>query len=156
MQQLESTLKHLESASIAELLVTYRDVTDKPATSRHKRHLIRSIAWALQARDSPALSSRARRRVAELVDPTDLRVSTATDIPGRPPSRRGKPIPGTVICRPYKGELLHVRVIEGGFEYEGQSFGSLSAVAKHITGSHWNGNLFFGLPSSPVKKKDHV
>ena len=38
-----------------------------------------------------------------------------------------------------------VEVTATGFTYEGQLFGSLSAVAKHITGTHWNGLLFFGL-----------
>jgi len=38
-----------------------------------------------------------------------------------------------------------VMVLDGGFEYLGRKFRSLSAVAKHITGTKWNGPLFFGL-----------
>ena len=55
------------------------------------------------------------------------------------------PLPGTVLTREYKGREVRVRVLEKGFEYEGQPYRSLSAVAKAITGSHWNGRLFFGL-----------
>jgi hypothetical protein len=38
-----------------------------------------------------------------------------------------------------------VKVLPNGFDYEGQTYRSLSAVAKAVTGSHWNGHLFFGL-----------
>jgi hypothetical protein len=55
------------------------------------------------------------------------------------------PLPGTLITRVYKGRELHVQVLDDGFEFEGAVFKSLSAVAKHITGSHCNGYLFFRL-----------
>jgi hypothetical protein len=55
------------------------------------------------------------------------------------------PPPGTVITRRYKGDVLHVKVLPHGFEYEGEVYSSLSAVAKAITGSHCNGYLFFRL-----------
>ena len=53
------------------------------------------------------------------------------------------PAAGTEITRTYKGRQLVVRVTEDGFVYEGQKFKSLSAVAKHITGSHCSGQAFF-------------
>jgi len=53
------------------------------------------------------------------------------------------PPPGTILTRPYKGRLLQVQVLPEGFEYDGQVYASLSAVAKAITGSHCNGFLFF-------------
>jgi hypothetical protein len=53
-------------------------------------------------------------------------------------------MPGTVLTREYKGKLIQVEVLEDGyFEYEGVKYRSLSAVAKAVTGSHWNGYLFF-------------
>ena len=55
------------------------------------------------------------------------------------------PLPGTIITRPYKGETLQVRVLPKGFEYQGDVYKSLSAVAKAITGTHCNGYLFFRL-----------
>ncbi|MFY8201729.1 MAG: DUF2924 domain-containing protein [Pirellula staleyi] len=57
----------------------------------------------------------------------------------------GVPIPGSLIMREYKGRLLEVLVLDEGFEYAGEKFKSLSAVAKRITGSHCNGYLFFNL-----------
>jgi hypothetical protein len=55
------------------------------------------------------------------------------------------PPPGTVLTRKYKGEALQVQVLADGFEYRGEVYPSLSAVAKAITGSHCNGFLFFKL-----------
>ena len=55
------------------------------------------------------------------------------------------PIPGSTIHKEYKGQKYIVRVLKYGFEYEKKSYKSLSAIAKKITGSHWNGYGFFGL-----------
>jgi len=56
------------------------------------------------------------------------------------------PPAGSAIVRSYKGKKLRVLVLDGeGFEYDGQRYDTLSAVAKHITGSHINGFRFFGL-----------
>ena len=53
------------------------------------------------------------------------------------------PPPGTILTRPYKGQLLQVQVLTDGFAYAGRVYASLSAVAKAITGSHTNGFLYF-------------
>ncbi len=55
------------------------------------------------------------------------------------------PPPGTVLLRRYKGQAITVEVLANGFEWEGRQYRSLSAVAKEVTGSHWNGIRFFGL-----------
>ena len=55
------------------------------------------------------------------------------------------PMPGSVITKDYKGKRITVQVLEDGFEYDGCVYKSLSAVAKAVTGSHWNGLLFFHL-----------
>ena len=62
------------------------------------------------------------------------------------------PSPGTVLTRLYKGRLLEVTVLADGFAYAGVRFRSLSALAKHVTGSHTNGFLFFGLVGKEGKK----
>ena len=61
------------------------------------------------------------------------------------PGEKRLPMPGSIVTRQYKGETLQVKVLERGFEYQGQLYKSLSAVAKAITGSHCNGYLFFRL-----------
>ncbi|ASJ23856.1 DUF2924 domain-containing protein [Laribacter hongkongensis] len=59
--------------------------------------------------------------------------------------------PGTVLLREW-GEREHKVMVtaEGLFEYEGCTFKSLTAVARHITGTHWSGPLFFGLAGKGV------
>jgi hypothetical protein len=55
------------------------------------------------------------------------------------------PPPGTILHRPYKGQVLQVQVLRDGFAFDGKVYKTLSAVAKVITGSHCNGYLFFRL-----------
>jgi len=55
------------------------------------------------------------------------------------------PQPGTILTRRYKGARIEVEVLAQGFAYEGRPYRSLSAIAKEITGAHWNGFLFFGI-----------
>ncbi len=55
------------------------------------------------------------------------------------------PMPGAIITRRYKNQTIEVRVLPKGFEYEGEIYRTLSAVAKKVTGTHWNGFGFFNL-----------
>ncbi|MFO0157171.1 MAG: DUF2924 domain-containing protein, partial [Alphaproteobacteria bacterium] len=56
-----------------------------------------------------------------------------------------KPIAGTQLIREYQGVEHIVTVTRAGFEYRGQPYQSLSAIARAITGTRWNGWIFFGL-----------
>jgi len=53
--------------------------------------------------------------------------------------------PGTKLIREWHGHAHTVSVLDDGFEYQGERFGSLSRVARRITGVHWSGPLFFGI-----------
>jgi Protein of unknown function (DUF2924) len=55
------------------------------------------------------------------------------------------PPPGTILTRIYKGNTVQVKILPHGFEFDGEIYKSLSAVAKAITNSHCNGYLFFRL-----------
>jgi hypothetical protein len=63
------------------------------------------------------------------------------------------PAVGTLLRRIYRDQTVVVRVLPDGFEYEGQPYGSLSAVARAITGTRWNGLLFFGLTERAKGKR---
>ena len=52
---------------------------------------------------------------------------------------------GTLLKRRYKGQTVQVRVLAQGFEFDGEVYRSLSAVARKVTGAHWNGYHFFRL-----------
>ena len=64
--------------------------------------------------------------------------------PTEPRDPRVPPV-GTVLRRVFNGVAHEVTVCNEGFEHGGERFKTLSAVAKHITGTPWNGFLFFGL-----------
>ena len=54
---------------------------------------------------------------------------------------------GATLRRQWQGEEVVVKVVEGGFAWNGRTFRSLSAAATAISGSRWNGPKFFGLRS---------
>jgi hypothetical protein len=53
--------------------------------------------------------------------------------------------PGALLVRELNGKLERVVILEEGFAWNGQTFGSLSQIAKAMTGTNWNGHRFFGL-----------
>lgn len=55
--------------------------------------------------------------------------------------------PGTRLLREWQGRTHHVTVVDAGFEYEGRTWRSLSAISRAITGTRWSGPLFFGMRS---------
>jgi hypothetical protein len=52
---------------------------------------------------------------------------------------------GALLVREWKGKLERVMILEDGFAWNGQTYGSLSQIAKAMTGTNWNGHRFFGL-----------
>jgi hypothetical protein len=145
--------------TVTELKRKYQDVFDEACRSNHKQWLIKRIAWRMQANEEGDLSERARRRALELANDADLRMkappkkkltqtqSSVRRVTGRIATSHDPrvPLPGTILTREYKGRELNVTVLPDGFEYDGETYKSLSAVAKAITGSHTSGFLFFGL-----------
>jgi hypothetical protein len=146
---LTDQIEALRSLPIRELRTRYQQLFESETRSSNRHFLFRRIAWRLQVKAEGNLSERARRRAAELADDADLKIR-----PDRafryfflqPPSRDCRlPKPGLVLQREWKKKTVEVTVLEKGFEYLGQHYSSLSAVATAITGSRWNGFTFFGL-----------
>ena len=147
-------LAALEAMTVSELRARYAQVFGEETQVGNKAWLVKRIIWRLQALAEGDLSERARRRAAELAQDADLRLSpprqqqtASASVP-----KNGKasalvnghlPLPGTLLTRWYKGQTLRVQVLRHGFEFNGQVYKSLSAVAKAITGSHTSGFLFF-------------
>ena len=130
----------LQRMTVDQLRAKYAEVFGERTNGRHKQWLIKRIAWRLQANAEGDLSERARRRATQLANDADLRLSAPSPvIDNRLPMEQAE------ISRDYKGRRIVVKVIADGFEYEGQFYKSLSAVAKAVTGSHWSGHRFFGL-----------
>lgn len=62
-----------------------------------------------------------------------------------PRRRRDLPPPGAILERSWRGMVIRVQVLEKGFLWNERVFGSLSALARELTGTRWNGKLFFHL-----------
>lgn len=71
-----------------------------------------------------------------------------------PPSRDGRlPPPGSFLRREHDGVIHRVKVLDHAFVYQGAQYRSLSAIVKVITGTTWNGYVWFGLAARPPKQK---
>jgi len=152
---IKKELAALEQMTVGQLHERYAEVFGEGTRSRHRQYLIRRIAWRLQANAEGGLSERALRRAEELANIADVRVTPPKVGPAERTARTVAsvrvvtdprlPAPGTAITRKYKGRTLTVTVLADGFEYAGERYPSLTAVAKAITGSHINGFRFFQL-----------
>jgi len=147
----------LARMTVTELRTKHIEVFGERTRSGHKEYLVKRIVWRMQANVEGDLTTRARRRAEELANDADLRTHAPrikADDGGRGDTRTAPvrfdhdarvPMPGAMITRHYKGRDIEVSVLPKGFEYEGEVYRSLSAVAKAITGTHWNGYHFFKL-----------
>ena len=61
---------------------------------------------------------------------------------------------GALLTREWRGKLERVMVLEDGFAWNGQTFGSLSQIARAMTGTNWNGHRFFGLRQGKTVEAD--
>lgn len=107
--------------------------------------LVRALLYHLQARAHGGLTQTLRRKL------DDFAPRFATDRDFSPaPAERSKP--GSVLVREWNGVRHAVTVTDTGFLYDGRPFTSLTAVARAITGTHWNGPHFFRLNNGERKK----
>ena len=157
MLNVNRELARLEKLPVADLRARYTELCGNATTSRNRKWLIRRILWRMQANEYGGLSERAIERARELAGGADLRVTAprvrSTEAAGQTVTRAVRPkqrlpLPGSILRRRYKGREIRVRVLASGFEFEGERFKTLSAVAKHVTGAHWNGYRFFKLDRS--------
>jgi len=141
----------LRSLPIEALRRRYLEVGGHATRTRNREYLVRRILWLRQAAELGGLSERAFGLAQELAAGGQVRATppvaaVAPPAPGSRPARDGRlPSPGHAIVRRYKGETLRVTVLANGFEFRGDRYGSLSAIAKAVTGSHVNGFRFFRL-----------
>lgn len=160
-------IEKLRRASLGALRAKHREVFQEETRCRHRQHLFRRIAWRLQALDEGDLTERARERAHEIARDADLRLLAPRDfltldgerIETTPEDRSGRqkdhrlPLPGTLLSRKWKGQIILVEVLHNGFRYESRHYSSLSAIAVAVTGTRWNGIAFFGL-TRPAERKE--
>ena len=153
-------IEALRAMTTGQLRDKYAEVFGEASRSYNRQFLFRRVAWRIQALAEGGLSERARRRALEIANDADLRVQPPRDAfseCGAPPAdqvtvvrvKRGAddrlPMPGSLLVRDYRGQQVIVKVLEDGFEYADRRYSSLTAIAQEVTGTKWNGFLFFGL-----------
>src|SRR6516165_3594957 len=122
--------------TIGQLRQRFAELYGEATQASNRTWLVKRIAWRMQALAEGDLSERARRRAAELARDADLRLNlprskTTTATPPEPiriptPVDPRLPPPGTILSRPYKGQLVQVQVLTDGFAYAGRVYPSLS------------------------------
>jgi Protein of unknown function (DUF2924) len=131
------TLDRLENLPLEDLQAEWARRYGAPAPKLSADLLRLGIGYRLQEQRLGGLS-RETRSILRQMSARDMASS-----PSPPPQR--KLTPGTRLVRDWHGVGHTVTVLEDGFEYDGKHWKSLTAIAKAITGGHWNGPLFFGL-----------
>jgi len=151
-ETLDLTIAGLDDLDAEQLRLQWRNHLGGTAPAHLPRWLLlRVLAYRLQAAALGDLDKATGR---------SIRVSqgNANNFVGspfktrKPRTRNGIGLnPGALLVREWKGKVERVMVLDKGFTWNGQTFGSLSQVAKAVTGTSWNGHRFFGLRSV----KDH-
>jgi len=132
----DDQLKGLPGMSREDLQSLWTKLFGKPPSPALRReNLIPILAYRLQERAFGGLKAAVVKRLRQIA----LGESTGR----RAPDIRVKP--GTRIVREWQGELHEVSVLAEGYEYNGQTWRSLSEIARAITGTRWSGPAFFGI-----------
>ena len=132
VETLDAEIDRIASLNIDELRALWRETMGRPAPEALSKDLIaRALAYRLQEQSLGGLDPHLRRLLTSLAKP------------GAEPVRHLKI--GSVIVREFEGKIHEVMVAPGGFYWSGQTYSSLSAIARKITGTSWNGPRFFGL-----------
>ena len=155
-ENIASQIATLKNAALRELQNKYKELFNSQETPcDNKLYLLKRIAYKLQEAKYGGLSDAVKTRISELIikyDPVNNKAlrpqvtSAGKEVKSLPFIRDKRlPIPGTVITKKYKGEVIQIKVLEKGFEYNNTFYKSLSSLAYEVTGAHWNGYDFFGL-----------
>lgn len=159
-QELADALNRLNKMKLAELRRVHRARFGSEPTILNAQHLRRKLAWEIQAEAEGGLPESVRQHAMAIARVVELR----TRVCGNAARRRAGlpsdevtttavaplhdsrlPMPGSLLVQEHKGQTIVVKVLDGCFEYDSRRFTSLSAIALEITGTKWNGYLFFGL-----------
>ena len=134
-------LAALKTTSTPDLKVQWRDLFDTEPPPFNRRYLESRLAYRIQELAYGGLKPETVKRLEALGEQLD----------GGDRNKRGmrtdrdRPIAGTRLIREWQGVEQVITVTQAGFEWQGRPYQSLSAVARAITGTRWNGWVFFGL-----------
>lgn len=128
-------LMQIQDMSLKELRLYWRELYGTDTPHYNRAFLLKRLSYRLQELSFGGLSDSVKSRINQ-----GIKLGTVPK-----PGKKSKPPAGTKLLREYDGVEHEVTVRHDGFEYQGQRFSSLSAVARKITGTRWNGPRFFGM-----------
>lgn len=137
---IRAQLAALPSLPMAELWALWDQHFPRRPSHRNRHYVESRLAYRIQEQAYGALPTNIRKMLVE----AGAKHSKIKSSVGR--SAQTLLMPGTTLIREWDERQHRVTVTpEGLYELNGQVFKSLSAVARHITGTQWNGPKFFGL-----------
>jgi hypothetical protein len=136
----------LQNLSQKELVALWRTLCGSEPPAYNRQFIIKRLAYRIQEIAYGGLSEDTHKKMDTVLkrhgyDENGMPVAR----PDRSSRRKDAPVIGSKLVREWNGGRYEVTALREGFEYEGRKYRSLSAIAKAITGTHWNGRAFFGL-----------
>lgn len=133
-------LTHLINADTAALQKHWRiEFKTTPPYQASRKYLLGHLAWHAQAKIHGGLDKQTAKRLDRLISELEI----AKELAVKETELIIKP--GTKLLRAYQGVKHEVIVVENGYRYQSKIYKSLSSIAREITGTRWNGKLFFGV-----------
>ena len=133
-------LAALKAMSVNELKAEWQALFDAPATNNSRNFLEGRLAYRIQELTYGGPDKQTRRLLDLLADEVEGTLTRKAQI-----ADPRNPVVGTKLIREWDGIAHTVTVLREGFDWDGRRYKSLSAVARAITGTRWNGYRFFGL-----------
>ena len=129
-------LAQIPTMEIGALKTMWRDLHGSEPPPYNRKYLESRLAYRVQELAYGGLKPETLKRLAALAEELEPRGAR---------SKARMPVAGTRLLREWQGVEHSVTVLADGFEYQGRPYQSLSAIARTITGTRWNGWVFFGL-----------
>ena len=148
LDAIEGEITRFRSLGLEELRREWRRLyhAEPPRISRDL--LVLALAYRLQEIEHGGLGKSTRRKLQ-----TMAKALRTTGRIGPTPGLSLKP--GARLVREWAGRTHSVTVTEEGFEYAGENYPSLTKIATKITGAHWSGPRFFGLPAASAERSSN-
>jgi Protein of unknown function (DUF2924) len=155
-------LAQLQTLTIKQLKAQIAELTGQNLKSNNRPYLIGKLTKALEAKAAAeaeqarnAKKAKTTRKAATKKSAKAEKAERRTRTAQRKSGERDPRLPaaGTVLEREHQGKKIRVTVLEDGFRYEGETYGSLSTVARVATGTIWNGFTFFKIAPYPKRNQ---
>lgn len=139
-QTVLARLSALKNMSVKELKTEWQSLFAEPAPNNSRIFLEIRLGYRVQELTYGGLDRETRRMLDLLADEVEGLACRKNQI-----ADPRNPVTGTRLVREWNGVEHTVTVLTNGFEWQGRRFKSLSAIAREITGTRWNGYRYFGL-----------